>query len=55
MPSVNRLARIAVDFIKEKYGDEKIELGILQFKTQIPETSAERVQRLPLLPWMRAG
>ena len=34
---------IAVDFIKEKYGDEKIELGILQFKTQIPETSAERV------------
>lgn len=34
---------IAVDFIKEKYGDEKVELGILQFKTQIPETSAERV------------
>ena len=34
---------IAVDFIKEKYGDEKIKLGILQFKTQIPETSAERV------------
>lgn len=34
---------IAVEFIKEKYGDEKIQVGILQFKTQIPETSAERV------------
>lgn len=34
---------IALDFIKEKYGDRPVKLGILQFKTQIPEISAERV------------
>lgn len=35
---------IAADFIKETYSSEEtIKIGILQFKTQIPETSAERV------------
>ena len=34
---------IAVEFIKEHYGEETVKLGILQFKTQIPETSAQRV------------
>ncbi|MGN1141799.1 MAG: substrate-binding domain-containing protein [Oliverpabstia sp.] len=34
---------IAADFIKEHYGDEKVQVGIIQFKTQIPEISAQRV------------
>lgn len=34
---------IAAEYIKEYYGDETVQLAILQFKTQIPEISAERV------------
>ncbi len=34
---------MAVEFIKENYGDETVKLGILQLKTQIPEISAQRV------------
>lgn len=34
---------IAAEFIKEHYGDDTVKLGILQFKTQIPEISAQRV------------
>lgn len=34
---------IAAKFIKEHYGDKKINVGIVQFKTQIPEISAQRV------------
>lgn len=34
---------IAAKFIKEHYGDKKINIGIVQFKTQIPEISAQRV------------
>ena len=34
----------AVKFIQENYGaDETINIGVIQFKTQIPEQSADRV------------
>lgn len=40
----HQTGEIAAAFIKENYAaDETVKLGILQFKTQIPETSAERV------------
>ena len=34
---------IAAKFIKDNYGDETIKLAIVQFKTQVPEQSADRV------------
>lgn len=34
----------AAKFIKEKYGDKQINIGIVQFKTQVPEQSADRVK-----------
>lgn len=40
----HQTGEIAAEFIKENYeADKTVKVGILQFKTQIPETSAERV------------